>query len=149
VVPVSSFEASTAKHRSKAVAYTEYPSLLFEKRGPFLPVCAVSRLASHVHAGSLDLCEKGLGRQDANVSVVAQDQQVLVAGYDGVGLGSDGRGDDVIVVRVAADGIDLRQRFGNKVADLPQAGAPSLCFLIPVRTFEDANCAGSVRALRK
>src|SRR6266404_479132 len=44
------------------------------------------------------------GGKDTNRVVLAQRQQVLVAGYDNLGIDRDGGCDDVVVIGIAADG---------------------------------------------
>jgi len=48
----------------------------------------------------------------------AQRPQILVAGYDNVGVDREGRRDDVIVIGIAADAANLRQRGGKQPRDL-------------------------------
>lgn len=51
------------------------------------------------------------GIEDADVVKGAEGEQVLIAGDDHIGLGSDGEGQEFVVIRVAAD----RHRQGRRV----------------------------------
>ncbi len=57
--------------------------------------------------------KKGTGGEHSDALELSESKQVTVAGDNGSGCHSDGEGDNVVVVRVAADGADIGQVTGK------------------------------------
>lgn len=56
--------------------------------------------------------------------VLVQRQWVLIAGHDKIGVDRESVGDDMVVIRIAADWVDLGQRRGEQPPELFQFIAP-------------------------
>lgn len=91
---------------------------------------------------SFDLIEKGSGRENSDSLIPVQDQQVLIAGHNSVGLNDNRRGDEMVIVWISANSTNVRQRPENYAADLVQISVPSVdCRVVLVIGLSKARLA--------